>query len=114
MLLFCLCKSCATESNADGECAHETVAERGLTGTWVIDEIRLAVQKSYELIEIFDVYEYFVTQYDPQTGQGGLFIQYRDTFLKLKTEASGYQDWVRTPEDEECYIANFSAKRVSG
>jgi len=25
-LLFCLCKSCATEHNADGECAHETVA----------------------------------------------------------------------------------------
>jgi len=30
---FCLCKSCATEHNADSECAHETVAERALNGT---------------------------------------------------------------------------------
>ena len=37
------------------------------------------------------------------------FIQYIDTFLKLKTEASGYPSWVRTPEDEDRYIANFSA-----
>jgi len=67
-LLFYLCKSCATEKNWDGECAHETVAESALTGTWVVDEVRLAVQKGYEVIEIFDVYEYTVTQYDPQTG----------------------------------------------
>jgi len=51
--LFCLCKSCATERNTDGECTHERVPDRALTGTWVIDEVRLAVQKSYEVIEIF-------------------------------------------------------------
>jgi len=33
--------------------------------------------------------------------------KYIDTFLKLKTEASGYLDWVRTPEDEDRYNANF-------
>ena len=36
-------------------------------------------------------------------------VQYIDTFLKLKTEASGYPSWVRTPEDEDLYIANFRA-----
>jgi len=77
------CKSCATEHNGDGECAHETVAERTLIVTWVID--------------IFEVYEYAFTQYDPQTGQGGIFVDYVDTLLKLKTEAIGYPDWVRTP-----------------
>ena len=56
-LLFCLCKSCATETNLENECAHETVTERVLTGTWVIDEVRLAVQKGYEVLEIFEVYE---------------------------------------------------------
>jgi len=35
------------------ECAHETVAQRGLTVTWVIDEVRLAVQKGYEFFQIF-------------------------------------------------------------
>ena len=43
-LLFSQCKSCATERNSDGECEHETVAERALIGTWVIEEVRLAVQ----------------------------------------------------------------------
>ena len=36
------------------------------------------------------MYEYDVKQYDPQIGQGGLFLEYINTFLKLKTEASGY------------------------
>jgi hypothetical protein len=54
-----------------------------------MDEVRLAVQKGYKVLEIFEVYEYDVTQYDWQTGQGGRFVQYIDTFLKLKTEASG-------------------------
>ena len=95
-LLFCLCRSCATQQNFEGECPHSTAAERALTGTWVMDEVRLAVQKGYKVLEIFEVYEYDVTQYDRQTGQGGLFVQYIDTFLKLKTEASGYPSWVRT------------------
>jgi len=105
--LFCLCKSCATEKNGNGEYAHETVAERALIGTWVIDEVRLAVQKGYEVIEIFEMYEYAITQCDSQTGQGGLFVEYVETFLKLKTVASGYPDWVRNPEDEDRYISNF-------
>ena len=33
------------QANLENECANETVAERALTGTWVIDEVRLAVQK---------------------------------------------------------------------
>jgi hypothetical protein len=36
------------------------------------------------------MYEYQVTQYDKQTGEGGLFVQYINTFLELKTEASGF------------------------
>ena len=55
--------------------------ERALTGTWVIEEFRMAVQKGYEIVEIIEVYEYAVTQYDPQTGEGGLFVEYIDTFL---------------------------------
>ena len=52
-LFFCLCNSCPTECNSDGKCAHETVAARALTGTWVNDEVRVAVQKGYRVIEIF-------------------------------------------------------------
>ena len=53
--LFCLCKTCAFECNFSGECLHETVEERALSGTWVPDEIRLAIQKGYEVIDILEV-----------------------------------------------------------
>ena len=88
-LLFNVCRSCAIEENRTENCMHETVAESELTGTWVLDEIRRAVKKGYKLVEVHEVYEYQVTQYNPQTGNGGLFVQYIDTFLKLKAEASG-------------------------
>jgi hypothetical protein len=44
-LLFCLCRTCVSEKNAGGECRHHADAGRALTGTWVIDEVRLAVKK---------------------------------------------------------------------
>jgi hypothetical protein len=91
------------------DCTHETDGERALTETWVLDEIRLAVQHRYEVVEVHEVYEYQVTRYDPQTGDGGLFAQYINTFLKLKAEASGYPNWVQCPADEDRYISEFQA-----
>ena len=88
---------------------NEKVADRALIGVWVVDEIRLAVQKIYRLIEVFEVYEYRVTQNDPTTGLGGLFVEYINTILKLKPEASGCPSCFRTPEDEESYINMFKA-----
>jgi hypothetical protein len=38
-------------------------------------------------VEVHEVHEYQVTQYDPQTGNGVLFAQYTDTFPKLNAEA---------------------------
>ena len=67
------------------------------------------MQKGYVLVEEQEVYEYRVTQYDPQTGTGGLFVQYINTFLKLKAEASGYLSPVRSPADEDRYISEFAA-----
>ena len=57
-------------------------------------------------MELHEVYEYQVTQYDPQTGN---FAQYTNTFLKLKAEASGYPSWVQSPADEDRYISEFAA-----
>ena len=55
--MFCLFRSCDIECNTDDECARETVAERTLTGTWVIDDVRMAFQMGYEIVEIIEVYE---------------------------------------------------------
>ena len=51
--------------------------------------MRVAVDRGYRLLKYHELYEYGVTHYDPKTGEGELFVQYIDTFLKLKSEASG-------------------------
>jgi len=110
-LMFSLCRTCVLTSNT-GDCCHKTFQHRLLTGTWVIDEVRLAVQKVYRILEIREMYEYNVTRYDPDTREGGMFAGYIDTFLKLKTEANGYPAWVRSQADEERYIESFWKSEV--
>jgi hypothetical protein len=95
------------QQNTTTDCTHESVAERALVGTWVVDEVSLAVDKGYRLIEVYEFFEYDVTQFDPATGEGGLFVQHINTFLKLKAEASGYPTWVRTPDDEDRFVQSF-------
>jgi len=72
-----------------------------------MDEVRLAVEKGYRTLEIYEFYEYEFTQYNPDTGDCGHFVDYINTFLKLKAEESGYPGWVRNPEDEEQYVETF-------
>ena len=56
-LMFCLCRTCVLTSNT-AECCHTTDEERALTGTWVIEEVWLTVQKGYMILEVHEVYEY--------------------------------------------------------
>jgi len=102
-----LCRTCVLEHNISEQCTHSADVERAVTGTWVIDEVVLTVEKCYKINEIYEVYEYEVTRYDPITSEGGLLVDYTNTFLKLKEEASGYPGWVKNPEDEELYIQSF-------
>ena len=110
-LTFCLCRTCV-ETCSTGDCTHTEDKNRALTGTWVMDEVRLAVEKGYRILDIYEVYEYQVTQYNPETGDGGLFLDYINNFLKLKEEASGYPSWVRSPDDEELYVKSFWTKEA--
>ena len=72
--------------------------KRALSGTWIIDEVWVAVRKGYRILEIHELYEYNVTRYDPESREVGLFVGSIDTFLKLKAGASGYPSWVRNPD----------------
>jgi G:T-mismatch repair DNA endonuclease (very short patch repair protein) len=105
-LLFCLCRTCA-EAGPQERCCHEMTLERALTATWIVDEVRVAVQHGYNVRTIHEFYEYEVTQSDPKTGEGGHFVQYIDAFLNLKAEARGYPGWVQGPEDENWYVQYF-------
>jgi hypothetical protein len=49
-----------SEHNTTAECQHFS-DERCLDGTWVIDDVRLAVDKGYKILEIQEVYQYEVT-----------------------------------------------------
>jgi len=55
-----------------------------------MDEVRLAEEKGYRILEIYEVYEYQVTQYGPETGEGGNFVDYINNFLKLKAIPAGF------------------------
>jgi hypothetical protein len=56
-LLFYQCRTCLQEHNAESECQHRSDAERCLQGTWVIDVVRLALDKGYKILKILEVYE---------------------------------------------------------
>ena len=75
-----------------------------------MDEVRLSVRMGYRILEIHEVYEYSITQYDKASDEGGLFVGYIDTFLKLKAEASAFPSWVPSPSDEDKYIEEFKQK----
>ena len=67
----------------------------------------VAVQDGYTVVKIHEFYEYEVTQYDPKTGEGGHFVQYIGTFLKLKIEAGSYPERMLGPKDEDRYVQYF-------
>ncbi|KAG8238696.1 hypothetical protein J437_LFUL016575, partial [Ladona fulva] len=67
-LLFPLCRSCALNEQ-QGECKHSK-SERFLTGTWVSEEVKVAVREGYEVIKMHEVWHYErTTVYDPATGE---------------------------------------------
>ena len=47
----------------------------------------MAVENGYDICEIYEIYQYQVTQFNPDMVQGGLFADYINKFLKLKTMA---------------------------
>src|SRR6185312_6759617 len=51
-----------------------------------------------------------VVQYDPESGDVGLFNEYINFFLKMKAEASGYPRGVVTEEEKDAYIKRYHDK----
>ena len=105
-LKFPLCQKCAdNESQTPCTCAAN---ERVLYGTWCTPEIQKAVEKGYTIVKIYEVYHWDKTEkYDSESGNGGLFSEYINTFLKLKQEASGWPAWCVTENDRQSYIVKY-------
>ena len=81
---------------------------RYLEGTWVTEEVKLALKYGYKIIKIYSVWHWNQTEmYDETTKSGGLFTGYVNAFLKVKQENSGYPDWCLTDNDKEKYVNDY-------
>lgn len=109
-LLFPLCYTCASEKNNEN-CTH-TDELRAFDGTFVADELRVAVEEGYHILRIYEIWEYETVKYDsdPNNKCDGLFGTYIDFFLKMKTEASGFPAWCRDDTDKDSYIEQYETK----
>jgi len=106
-LLFPLCRTCA-ETAFQGNCPHERIDDRALTGTWVTSELEKAVSLGYVIIERYEAWHFERTkQYDPVTKTGGLWAPFIDVWIKLKQEASGYPSWAKTDVDKSRYVEEY-------
>ena len=78
-LIFALCFTCANEKKSL-ICKH-ACEEREISGTWTSVEIMKAIEKGYQIIKIFEIYNYKKKE--------KLFGDYVNTFLKIKQESDG-------------------------
>ena len=92
-------------------CTHP-VEERCIVGTWIVDEVREAVDMGHSLVDEFEFWENSVTCFDIGTNSGGLCAEYVDMFLKLKEESSGFPSWFQSDDQKDRYIEDY--RRAEG
>lgn len=97
-LEFVLCRTCA-EKNAKQFCTHSD-DERALVGSFATPELREALQNGYQVMEVYEILNWRNRSCD-------LFHPFVRKWIKIKTEATGFPDWVRTEEDKDKYIRDY-------
>lgn len=84
-LIFTLCNTCASTIPRQTDYCKHSVEERALVGVWFTEELRLAKNKGYEILEVYSVY-HFSERSDK------LFADYIRAFYKIKILSSGVPD----------------------
>ena len=107
-LTFPLCAACVKEEQQKpllerSATCHHSREERMLQGTWCTPEIKEAMERGYELKEVHEVWHFEETV-------SGLFAEYVDTWLKIKTEASGWPVNCETEEEKKGFIERFEER----
>ncbi|GAB0089045.1 DNA-directed DNA polymerase [Sergentomyia squamirostris] len=105
----CLPNALIFEMTNTDSCTHSE-NERLLTGTWSLDEIRLAVEHGYKIYQIFTVWQYKTTQYNRESDDRGLFADYVDNFLKIKQQSSGWPAGIESDVTKEEYVREYLEK----
>uniref|UniRef100_A0A1Y1L1R3 DNA-directed DNA polymerase n=1 Tax=Photinus pyralis TaxID=7054 RepID=A0A1Y1L1R3_PHOPY len=104
-LMFVLCRSCG-EGFDQGPCKHND-DERAVTGTWVLAEVKKAIQKGYKLLVTYEIWKYDTEQYNKSTKTGGLFNEYINKFLGIKQQSSGWPTSCDTSEKRAEYVKDY-------
>ena len=94
-LMFPLCKTCAEEQSSV-ECEHSE-KHRAMVGTWTTLELKLAVEKGYTILQVYEVWHY-------SESSTLLFSSYILAKMKDKQEASGWPPGVETDDEKTEYI----------
>lgn len=109
-LLFPLCLQCVKDQEErpwferSNLCSHSD-EERKMTGTWCTPELLKAVENGYTILKIHEVWHFPERQ-----RKQGLFAPYVNTWLKHKTEASGWPAGVTTEEQKAEYVKQYKEK----
>ena len=107
-LLFPLCINCAKKETKKICICEDN--KKCFIGTWATPEIQMAIEYGYKIIKIYEVYHWpkerqsYFNQYIKKKG---LFTEYVNTFLKIKTESSGYPDHIKSDIEKKNYIQDF-------
>ena len=92
---FAFCTRCTATQQR--KCDHSDEI-RKMHGTWTTFELERAVQKGYEIKQVYEAWHWEEWTTD-------LFKKYVQLFLKIKTEASGYPHWCKTKEQQDAFRA---------
>ena len=104
-LMFVLCSKCGKDQLS--ECIHDE-KDRALTGTWVTEEVKIAIENGYKIIKIHEVWHYANNSvYDKNQQSEGLFSKQINMLLKIKQEASGWPEDVESDEQKDEYISKY-------
>jgi hypothetical protein len=105
-LMFVLCQTCGTNKLQD-ECKHSE-DERCIEGVYTTPELQKAIELGYEVQEVYEAWHWDqTTSYRKGEKFSGLFAEYVNLFLKVKTEASGWPAGVETLEQKEQYVQDY-------
>jgi hypothetical protein len=82
-----------------------------LNGTWVTEEVKLAIKHEYKVTKIYSIWHRDkIEHYNEETKIGGLSTDYVNTFLKIKQENSGNPCWCQNESDKLKYIIKYKYK----
>ena len=96
--VYTLCKTCARDEQ-QSECKHND-EQRCLINTYTLVELKEALKRGYKILWITQILTYKETAENP-------YKDYVDLFLKIKQEASGWPEWVKTEHDEDTYLDQY-------